>query len=118
MARYFDGKRNEWRECSVHSVKVMFDDGGGAVLPGKDIDLLDLEGGQSGNPVQSVTRPIYATKQGSSWVGTDFDLEPMTDTFATLKGLRQEFKASTSKGVGEVDGEKVYQLIYPVGGDD
>jgi len=66
----------------------------------------------SDSSVPTLSRPLYAIKDGSQWRGADERLEPMTDTFQTLKALRQRFDASGSKGF-TVDGEKVYQLIYP-----
>jgi hypothetical protein len=75
-------------------------------------ELIDVSGDHASS--QS-TRPDYAVKtQGGSWVGTDEFLEPMTQTFPTLKSLRNEFDATTSKGVGkDQKGDKIYQLILP-----
>ena len=115
MTQFFDRIKNEWRDCTVHSFRLMFDDdrGGSRTCPGDDIQYLKVNNSEP-DVSADLPKPIFASKDGSNWVGTDFQLDPITPTFNTLKNLRAEYGAVTSHGVGEIDGDKVYQLIYEI----
>lgn len=116
--QYHDPESGEMLPATVHSFKLLIDGGGLRTVTGREFPRIHSNGDEAPAPTTAPGRPIYAKRDGSQWVGTGFDLEPVTDAFSTLKALRQEYGASTSKGVGERDGQKVYQLIYPLGGDD
>lgn len=58
------------------------------------------------------SRPVYAKRDGSNWIGMNKDFQTVTEPHNTLKGLRNTYNASESKGF-DTEGGKVYQLIYP-----
>ena len=57
---------------------------------------------------------MYAVKKGSRWIGVNHEMEQVTRKYSTKKSLEKAYDGDGSKGVGSKDGEKIYQIHYPV----
>lgn len=109
-----------WEDVHFHSkrydgsVKVVLPSGTPHVVPSDKVrGLDDVEQKAEAQSSSQASYPWYCVKTEKGYVGLDRDKNRVTKYYDQKNKLMSDYGSNATKGVGKLNGNKVFQLIIP-----